>query len=340
MDAPDITDLLGSASTSSQIADQLRLSGIADLPHVKIDHGDPDGPVVEAQDWLLSARSGIEFGFEDEASWLGLDSFHLGRGPMLLTQIYFYGGDREGIAPFSGRLPCGLQTTDDRGTVRSRLAKFEKVRRSHVRDTWELPEFRMTVSYSDDGARIDFVLCTMRPERLPPLEPSDADLPTPSIESIIQVLGLHWFDPAFRKVFVPLGFDKQLDRVLHGKTAELRHSAGLELAFHRMPLSLAEPSQIMGSPVLSHVVLYRDRELEARGWQGTLPMGIGFEDGPEEALQKVGRPPDEHSDTEFSGFMLWHLADYSLHVYYGTMDNLVLRVRIIAPGVWASYKGN
>lgn len=327
MDARDIADLLGSPSTRPQIEDRLRWSGIVDLPQVKIDHLDPDGPVVEVQDWLLSSRAGIEFGFEDEASWRGLDPFHFGRGPMLLTQIYFYGG-REGIAPYSGPLPCGVQTTDDRDTVRARLARFESVRRSYVRDTWDLSEFRMTVSYAEDGARIDFVLCAMRPVPRPPPDNAGSDEMPPSIESIIQALGKHWFDPVFRRVFVPLGFDKQLDRVLQGKSAELRRHAGLELGFAKAP----------GSTVLSHVVFYRDRELEARGWRGTLPMGIRFDDGPETVLARVGRSPDEGSDTEFSGFILWHFPDFSLHVYYSTVDNLVLRVRILAPGVWASYR--
>jgi hypothetical protein len=35
--------------------------------------------------------------------------------------------------------------------------------------------------------------------------------------------------------------------------------------------------------------------------------------------------------------MLWHLPQYSLQIHYSSMENFVLRVRIMAPGVWASY---
>jgi hypothetical protein len=337
MEIRDIASLLGRAATDARVAEKLGVFGIDDCPHVTIDENDADGPVVEVKDWVLSARAGVEFGFDDQASWLGLDALHVGRGPMLLTQIYFY-GNHPGVAPYGGQLPLGLQIDDDRHAVRSRLAEFEALRRSYVRDTWDLPQFRLIVSYTDAGARIDFVLCMLRPGPLPRLEGPPADYPLPPIDSIIQALGRHWFDPQFRSIFVPLGFDQQLDSVLRGKSANLRELAGLELGFSQFPTPGAAQAAGSGSPVLSYVVFYRDRELGARGWEGTLPLGLRFDDGPEEILRKVGFAPDEQSDDEFSGFALWHLPDYSLHVYYCTMGNVVLRVRIMAPGVWASFK--
>ena len=55
-------------------------------------------------------------------------------------------------------------------------------------------------------------------------------------------------------------------------------------------------------------------------------------------MQKVGLPADKQADQPFTGYVLWHFPDYSLHVFYSTMENLILRVRIMAPGVWAAFR--
>ena len=221
MEASEIAVLLGRPSTDPRVETALARFGIENRPQVKIDEDNPDGPVVSVQDWVIDNASGIEFGFDDEASWRGWDEFERGRHPMLLTQIYLY-GDHEDVHPYRGRLPFGIQLSDDRSAVRAKMAALEGTRRSYVRDTWEPKDFRVTVSYVDGGARIGFVLCTLREPPLPAFDYSLA--PVPAIEAIIGLLGKGCNEHAFRAVFARLGFDRHLEQVRQGGAADYRNA--------------------------------------------------------------------------------------------------------------------
>jgi hypothetical protein len=335
MEVSEIAVLLGRPSTDPRVEAELARFGIDDRPRVKIDELDTDSSAVAIQDWVINNALGIEFGFDAEGSWHGWGEFERGRSPMILTQIYFY-GDHEDVHPYRGPLPFGLQLTDDRSAVRAKLAALEGTRRSYVRDTWEPRDFRLTVSYVDDGARIGFVLCMLREPSLPGFDYSLA--PSPTIEAIIGLLGKGCNDSSFRDVFAPIGLDRHLEVVTHGGGADFRNPYGFELGFSQPPFTDQHRTGAPIGPIFSYVMFYRERELGARGWQGTLPLGILFDDSPEVVTQKVGLPADEQADEQFTGYALWHLPNYSLHVYYSTMENLILRVRVMAPGVWAAYQ--
>jgi hypothetical protein len=326
MNVSKIAALLGSASDDPAVDRELARLGIVDRPEVALDLGDPDGPVIASQDWVTSAALGIEFGFQDSASWQGLNEFEQGRGPMLLTEIYFY-GDHEGVRPYVGTLPFGLMLGDDRTIIRSKLASLEDTRRSYVWDTWEAPLFRVTVAYAERG--IDFVVCMLREPSLPQLPYALANVP--DIDVIVSLLGKDYRDPQLRNIFVPLGLDNHTEEMQEGEGADFRNTYGIELGFGEHS---ADPS--VGAMRLSDVVFYRERELESRGWPGQLPLAIQFGDSVETVSRQVGRPPDEHEDDEFTGYAVWHLADYTLYVYHSLMENLMLRVRIMIAGFWVA----
>jgi hypothetical protein len=318
MDVSQIASLLDLASTSSAVQTQLVRFDIHQQPQVRINKEDVDGPVVETQDWVGNGTAGIEFGFEDEASWRGMDESERGRGPMVLTQIYFY-GDHADVAPYRGILPFGLHLADDRNGVRAKLAALEGTRRSYLRDTWEVPEFRMTVAYADGGSHIDFILCALRPESPPPVD-DDEMVEVPEITTIVGLLGRSWQDPVVREALVPLGLDWHSRDTANGRLVDFRITHGFEIGFVASANGLG----------VSYAVFYRDREFEAREWRGGLPFGLEFDDSPEALTDRVGRPPDNRNDTEFAGFASWQLQ-YNLRVSYSTMDNYILQVRITAP---------
>lgn len=98
----DLLSLLGARNSDPGVESALVHYGVRNRPEVEIDEDDADGPVVETQSWVKNSRSGIEFGFDDEAAWRGLDETQFGRGPMVLRQIYLY-GSHEGVRPYSNR---------------------------------------------------------------------------------------------------------------------------------------------------------------------------------------------------------------------------------------------
>lgn len=334
MDTNEIANLLGSQLTDARVETALQRFGITELPCVKIAHLDPDGPVVETQDWVLNSSLGIEFGFDDEASWRGWEECEFGRHPMLLTQIYFY-GDHQGVRPYAGTLPFGLRLSDLRDTVRAKLVTLERTRRSYVRDTWEAKDFRITVSYAANGGRIGFVLFILRELPLPSFDYSLATMPT--IDSIIELIGSGCNAPRFQKQFAQLGIERYLKDLRDENRINMRSTYGFDLGFNRSVFDKWPASDASG-PIFSYVVFYRERELDSRGWNGALPFGLIFDDSLETAVKKIGCSADERADTQFDGYALWHFSNYSLHIYYSTMENVILRVRLMAPGLWTSWQ--
>jgi hypothetical protein len=294
---------------------------------VEIDEDDADGPVVGTQSWVKNSRAGIEFGFYDEAAWLGLGNTEFGTRPMLLTEINFF-GQHPGVRPFQNALPCSMQLSDDRTAVRARMQALESTRHSHVRDTWDFPGFRMVVNYAEETGRIGFVLCMLREPPLPPLRYKLA--PVPAIDKLIDALGLSLDDASLKQAFDPLGLQGHIEQIAETGEADFRNPYGLSIDF-------AAPSGMMGrnqkETLVSSMTLHQEREVDARAWPGELPCGLTFDDSPEMAMQKLGRAPDAQADEDFSGIAVWHEPRFSLRLVYTTMENRLLRVSLVAPGL-------
>ncbi len=325
MQGESILHLLGSPAIDPSVERTLEHFRIRRRPQVTIDEDAVDGPVVENQDWLKNRNAGIEFGFEDQAAFTGDETLTPGKVPMLLTQVYFYGEHPE-MKPYVDRLPFGLFVGDDRQTVRARLAAFESVRRSWVRDTWDLEPCRLTVSYAEGGARVAFLLCALP---VPPSRDRDDVVRLPALEDLLSVLGRPMNDPQLRKAVKPLRMDQYLRNLGTTVVAIMRQEYGLDLHFGGV--------RTMDASAFTNLYLYRDREADARGWTGRLPYGLAFDDSPEVMFKKMGRPADVHTEENFDGYALWHFPECSVQVHYSTMDNWILNLRILAPGVWDGY---
>lgn len=318
-----ITQLLGREAADPVVDRMLDIYNISRRPEVELDEDAVDGQVVNQQDWLLNRHLGIEFGFEDKATFLAAHPDEIATGPMLLTQIYFY-GSHDGVEPYRESLPFGLLLSDSRAVVRAKLSRWESTRRSFVRDTWEVPDWRLTVSYVNDGASIGFLVCTLRPPRL---RADDDDLPLlPDTERVLGVLGKALNDPALRLVLAPLLRQQALVDRGDRWVADFRLRWGMELEFmfYRGSRDLA----------LTSVTFFREHFMQAVGWPGLLPFRLSFDDSPGHMLRKIGRDPDLIANQTFAGDAVWNFETYTLRVKYSTMENFILRVQIVAPGAW------
>lgn len=325
MNPNELLALLGRYNTDPIVEAALAHYAVRNRPEVEIDPGGRDGAAVRTQSWVKKSRAGIEFGFQDAASWIGLDATEVGRHPMVLTEIYFY-GKHVSVRPYLEQWPFGLQLSDGRATVRKKLVRLEPTRHSYVHDTWDTPECRITVAYADSESCIRFALCLLREPPLPQL--GYALAPVPSVEAIVALLGLALDDPAMHVAFDPLGLHGRIDKIKETGEVDFRNPYGLSLDFAVTAganYSSAKEIVFMGA------TFFQEREQGARAWSGELPYAIRFEDSPETVVQKLGRPPDIQKDNEddFSGVAIWHQP--KLIVFYDTMENRVLRVSVVAP---------
>jgi hypothetical protein len=326
MSPDDLIALLGRHHTDPLVEAALRHYVVRNRPEVEIDHDDPDGPVVQTQSWVKNSRVGIEFGFQDEAAWLGLDKTELGKRAMVLIQIYLY-GRHEGVRPYKGQLPFGLQLSDDKATVRRKLARFESTRHSWICDTWDTPDFRITVGYADDGTCIEAVICILREPPLPAL--GYGLQPVPALQTLVGLFGRALDDTAVHHVFDPFGLQAQIDQIRNAGEADFQYPFGFALEF-----LLPDSTATAGADddiLLSGVTFYDDRELGARRWPGDLPYGIRFGDSMETVVQKLGRTPDSESYDLISGRALWAEPALTVSIFYDTTENRTLRVRALAP---------
>jgi hypothetical protein len=327
MNPQDLVSLLGLRQDDPLVESALRIFSVRRRPHIVVDDEDADGPVVEKQAWVKNSHLGIEFGFDDEGAWKGLDETAFGQGPMLLTQIYLY-GLHQGVDPYPDEVPFGLRMRDDKPTVRRRMLAFESTRRSHIRDTWDTMGCRVTVAYTADESAIEFIVCMLRE---PPLRPLSYELAAaPRVATLSQLLGHSLEELEVRSALDPLG--------LQDRVEDIQDAGRAEFPVHGLSVDFALGGR-RSVPVISGMTFYRERESGSRQWTGGLPHDIAFEDSLDRIAEKMGRTADEEEDEDFVSYAVWHETDLTIHVLYNSMENRVARVSVYAPGVWRRMEG-
>jgi hypothetical protein len=327
MDADRLIELLGRRSD-----DPLVESVFVELRtrrRPELDAEDRDA----VRDWVLVRREGVEIGVVDEA-------FHNAepvsrrrrRGvPLLVCQIYFYTA-RDDISDFKGALPFGLNWRDSRAEARQKLQQHEDRRRSYITDTWDVPEYRMTVEYKKGNKSIASVLCQLLVKPWPERGRKQPDL---RVADWLALFGEPQSSAALRRQLRPLDLAARLDEEDEKGEVEFLKECGLQLYFTeaknlkrvRMAARAKKNDLVFGA-----VEFFRSRVEDAREWTGELPVGLTFDDTQSTTVEKVGREPDERKDERFSGIARWHFPELSLEVMYNNIENHVVRISLMAPG--------
>jgi hypothetical protein len=172
----------------------------------------------------------------------------------------------------------------------------------------------------------------LRLEPWPPLDPAPLELP--AIDEIVALFGEPWYSPARRAAFAPLGIDSCGARIAKDHFADLRRDHGVELHFFADPNRTDDnPIQAKGAHFTS-AKLGRAGYLDARAWRGELPCGLELDLAYPEIVRRVGRPPDEMGEGKLSGYVVWDLKSFTLHVHFDSVNNVIVTVTLFQPGVW------
>jgi hypothetical protein len=283
---------------------------------------DPDDPQVMT-DWFPAQDLGIEFGFEDQAYLRGEDVILRRKGPLVFFEVIFYGQHPQ-MAPYAGELPFGLSFQDNREGVRQKLARFQLSARWYRRDVWEWPEYRLVVSYLADESAIADVVVYLPEE---PWKSSLDDIHAlPQLREILALFDCSPGEPAFERAFRPFGVMYQLDQLDGGLTIDMTEEYGFELQFADLGRDTATSSN--RRQALCGIRMYRDRDLDARGWDGQLPFDIRWNDSPTVMLRKVAVAPTKLVEDMMTGSAFWKFPEFELHVMFSLFDNLVYRVYV------------
>lgn len=288
-------------------------------------------------DWVTVNEIGLEFGFEDEAYVRALDIDARRQGPLLLTQLYFY-GDTAKTMPFPYQLPFGLDFSDDRAAVHHKLAAYEALRRSYIRDAWRLAEFNMTIAYRSDTGRLESVLCYVPYSPWPKREGEHELAAQFTPEAFTELFGLRWSSAMLRARLEALDYESTLRDLRSEHNADLRMSHGIEFTFAPSRQVPSADPKFPQTLALASVTYYGARVYDAREWSGPMPLNLAFSDSQSDIAAKIGRKPDERDDLDRIGFVIWHYNDFSLRAEYSNIENRLLRVTIMAPGYWAATR--
>jgi hypothetical protein len=315
-----ILALFGLPSTDRRVVEMLRSFGLIKYQPA-LDPSDPEA----VTDWFPVTELGIEFGFKDEAYLRAWDPQLRRKSDLIFHGVILY-GDHPQMSTYRNRLPYGLSFGDDRQTARSKIDRLGAPRRSYFRDVWDLPQHRLVVSYASDDTRIvDVVACL--PDAPWPSTVDDV-VPFPSIRDIVPLFGKSPKDPEFVRTFYPFGVLYEADQSETACAIDVREEFGFELHFD---LTGDRRSGGGDRRHLRSITMHRDRDMEARGWRGDLPFDITMNDSPSQLFAKVPEAPIKTAERKVSGSALWELRDFSLHVLYSLLDNLVYRVTVGRP---------
>ena len=202
INSDELIKLIGLCSNDVHVQESLSLLARGMQPEL-----DPEDEETLV-DWVTVNELGLEYGFEDEAYVRALDPDKRLKGPLLLSQLYFY-GDTPTTKPFPYPLPFGLSFDDKAASVRRKLAEYETSRRSYIRDAWRLPKFNLTIAYRGEGGPLESVFCYL-PYKAWPSLPGEAELLAPfTPEVFTSLFGLRWSNAVLRTKLEPLGFDEE-----------------------------------------------------------------------------------------------------------------------------------
>lgn len=319
MNAEMITDLFGRTVADAKVQDLFAALGTQNRPAL------PSDDKFVYHDWVLVRRKGVELGFADSQYQTAAPRAKWRHGKLMLTQAYFYAGLDE-VRPYGGSLPFGLVFSDNRQSARQKLARFEATRHSYLSDTWDVDGYRLHVHYAGDTpVHIKRVVCRMLAQPLP----VPHNVVWPPLDQLIAALGEAINAPVFTALWGPHLVARHVQEARKRGEIDFTETFGATLA-------LTDGDDTF--PLLRSITLHRNRDMEAVGWQGTLPLNLNFDDSPEVLFGKMPTQALEQVDGELTGYAVWAFADHTLHVLYSNLDNRILRIELFAPGVWQAMQ--
>ncbi|MDQ2067071.1 hypothetical protein Q9295_11840 [Xinfangfangia sp. CPCC 101601] len=312
----EILSCLGLPADDRRVQNLLQQFQITRSPEVETDPLSDE--VGEVQDWLANLQRGIEFGFEDEASFLGAPPVEWGEGPMLLTQIYFYAA-HPAAAPYEGGFPFDLRLGDDRASIRAQMQRSGAELRWRERDTWPLQGFDFTVDYGSSSV-FHYAVAILRPPILAP-DP-EALARCPSVAELAAMLGRPLSDAQLDATLARTGYARALQALDPSlMRADLRDDLGLELQFGVV-------KDVQGL-ALDRITLLGDRRFGARNWPGELPRALRFGASWQEIIAAMGEEPEAIAAEDFQLTAVWHRGVIGIEIEYSTMTNSLLAVDLV-----------
>lgn len=336
LSAPELLSFLGASPDDAAFGAWLDQHGIHDRPHAA---PGVDGHGAASDETLREARlseidenerHGVALIYESRESHGRLFSAEAAGQGFVLKQAAFYGPGVSGRAGFQGELPFGLRFADGPAQVREKLSApiARRVLHGLPAELWVDKDWHLNISYTADAGRVAIVH-VRRPNRYD-LEmigaaSSEASRNAPDLEKLNAAIGLAVDDAKLQAALAPLAWNQDA-RDEAGRGDEVFRY----LKSHGLSLYFRDGADV-GTTVLAGYCVNRAGDMDSAGYPGPLPFGLAFSTRLEDIIPRVGRDPDAHGVAEDTGYFLWNLPGFRLHVLYSLIDWQVYRVTCSGP---------
>jgi hypothetical protein len=247
----------------------------------------------------------------------------------ILTNVQIYSGDEAyDHARYPHALPHGIAFTDNRDALLAKLgpAKWSFPFVTPIKlERWDFADHWLNVEYAADGEGLRMIQIGLQPK--PPVASVLPKILQPNIATLQQLFELPWQQVALQPSLLAADFSDLKaapagDEEFH-EVDELK-TLGLELYFR--PTAKAGES----GHILTGARYIRKGVYFSVGFDGELPKGLQFSDRPEDLVRKVGSYPVTGKADVLTGYFVWKLPEYMLHVGFSVMEQRVNRIRVAA----------
>lgn len=301
-----------------------------------IDEVSIDKAVENGRLSLFNLGMGVYLSFTDVDSFMSRYGLAKTSGDITVCRVVLFGQYHSDVNRYEGPVIAGLDT-------RSTLQMWT--------DALGRPEWQHSVDgavrkarWRHDGSVVDVSFTPGGECKLVSMAPAftqdaiatqastrelQAQILTP--DGVIASLGLPITDPRLLNSFQSLGYESKLDEASSYGEIDFSADHGFELyAAPRDVLSVNKSDSVLPSALCLSGARYRhDLDFKSVQWQGALPFGITFDDGPDTVLSKVGHAIDSEDFDEMEGFHRWRFELFDLHVLYSLAEDCVYRVTLL-----------
>ena len=253
----------------------------------------------------------------------------LANQPAILTNVQMYSGDEAyDHARYPQALPHGIAFTDNREALLAKLGPakwtFPFVAPFKL-ERWDFPDHWLNVEYAADGKSLRMIQIGLQPK--PPVASVLPKILQPNIATLQKLFELPWQQVSQQPSLLAADFSDLKaapagDEEFH-EVDELK-TLGVELYFR--PTAKANES----GHILTGARYIRKGVYFSVGFDGELPKGLQFSDRPEDLVRKVGSYPVTGKADVLTGYFVWKLPEYMLHVGFSVMEQRVNRIRVAA----------
>lgn len=285
---------------------------------------------------LFNLNLGVYLSFTDNLSFMSRFGLTRSGGAITVCRVVLFGQYHKDVKRYDGPIYAGLGTRSPFVSWADALGRPEWVHSidGAVRKArWLLGGSAVDVSFAPGGeCRLVSISPAFTQEALA-TQASTRQLQAQILapDGVIASLGLPLTNPRLLNSFHAAGYESKLDEASSYGEIDFSADHGFELyGAPRAVLNIAASDDVAPSTLcLSGARYRRDLDFKSVQWQGALPFGITFDDGPDTVMAKVGRAVESEDFDEMEGFHRWRFESFDLHVLYSLAEDCVYRVTLL-----------